>query len=199
MVDEVDRIVGLSGLLEEGIGQVKQRDRGVTGAQTLVAMAAAQLTGQDHLVGLDRRRGDAAGQPLGPAVDVPSTTAAQIAKRFTDSAFWGIEEAVGRACARVLDRLAPVRRAELLRSVTLDGDVNHHRRRASRLKRDNVRVAQPSVGDRIEYIAAPVFDRLIETGDIGVIQRFHDGWVHAVWPRGSYSVPVTNVRPARRG
>ena len=122
MVDEVDRIVGLSGLLEEGIGQVKQRDRGVTGAQTLVAMAAAQLTGQDHLVGLDRRRSDAAGQPLGPAVDVPSTTAAQIAKRFTDSAFWGIEEAVGRACARVLDRLAPVRRAELLRSVTLDGD-----------------------------------------------------------------------------
>ena len=41
MVDEVDRIVGLSGLLEEGIGQVKQRDRGVTGAQTLVATRAS--------------------------------------------------------------------------------------------------------------------------------------------------------------
>lgn len=41
VVDEVDRIVGLSGLLEEGIGQVKQRDRGVTGAQTLVATRAS--------------------------------------------------------------------------------------------------------------------------------------------------------------
>ncbi|GAB3176359.1 hypothetical protein GCM10027059_50860 [Myceligenerans halotolerans] len=121
-VAEVDRVIGLSGLLEAGIGQVKKRDRGASGAQALLAMACAQLAGEDHLVGLDRRRADAAGQELAPVADVPSTTAAQIAARFTPEAFWGLEEAVAVAAGRVLDLLPAARRARLTRTVTLDVD-----------------------------------------------------------------------------
>ena len=55
-------------------------------------------------------------------------------------------------------------------------------------------------GDRVEYIAAPVFDLIIQTGEIGTVTREVDGWVYAVWPRsGEHSVPVENVRPASEG
>jgi hypothetical protein len=56
-IAEVDRAVGLSGLLEDGIGQVKQRDRGATGAQVLMAMTCAQLADEDHLVGRTQQAG----------------------------------------------------------------------------------------------------------------------------------------------
>jgi hypothetical protein len=39
-------------------------------------MAAAQLAGEDFLVGLDRWRADAAGQVLAPVAGLSSTTAA---------------------------------------------------------------------------------------------------------------------------
>ena len=51
-------------------------------------------------------------------------------------------------------------------------------------------------GDLVEYIAAPVFDLIITTGEVGVVTRVEDGWVHAEWPRsGEHSVPLDNVRP----
>lgn len=54
------------------------------------------------------------------------------------------------------------------------------------------------VGQMVEYIAEPVFDLIIQTGDIGRVTRVENGWVHAVWPRsGEHSVPVVNVRPAQ--
>ena len=53
------------------------------------------------------------------------------------------------------------------------------------------------VGDRVEYIAEPVFDGLIDTGEIGSVVKVERGWVLARWPRsGIHSVPLGNVRPA---
>ena len=50
-------------------------------------------------------------------------------------------------------------------------------------------------GDRVEYIAAPVFDRIIDTGEIGRVTKVEAGWVFAAWPRsGIHSVPIANVR-----
>jgi hypothetical protein len=63
-----------------------------------------------------------------------------------------------------------------------------------------VRVSEPTYrpGDTVEYIADPVFDHIITTGEIGTVTREVDGWVFAVWPRsGEHSVPRENVRPAR--
>lgn len=52
-------------------------------------------------------------------------------------------------------------------------------------------------GDAVEYIAQPVYDRIIQPGDVGRVTRVTDGWVHAIWPRsGEHSVPVGNVRRA---
>lgn len=61
-IREADRVLGITQALDAGIGPVKERARGVSGGQLVVAMASAQLAGQDFMVGLDRRRADAAGQ-----------------------------------------------------------------------------------------------------------------------------------------
>jgi hypothetical protein len=47
--------------LDAAIGPIKQRSGGRTAGELLVGMAAAQLVGEDFLVGLDRQRADAAG------------------------------------------------------------------------------------------------------------------------------------------
>jgi hypothetical protein len=57
-VTELCGKLGLIEALDKGIGPVKQRARGFTGGQVLAGMAAAQLAGEDFLVGLDRVRAD---------------------------------------------------------------------------------------------------------------------------------------------
>lgn len=108
--------------LDGRLGALKQRRRGVSGGGLLVAMASAQLAGQDHLVGLDRRRGDAAGQELEPVPTPASTTAAGIARRFTGRHLLAIEEAVGQVNTEWVSRLPTLRRNVLLRTATIDGD-----------------------------------------------------------------------------
>jgi hypothetical protein len=50
-------------------------------------------------------------------------------------------------------------------------------------------------GDRVEYTGRPVFDGIIDTGEIGWVTKVEAGWVFAAWPRsGVHSVPVANVR-----
>ena len=65
-VSELVERLDVIGRLDAVIGPIKQRRRGHTGGQLLVGMAAAQLAGEDFLVGLDRQRADAAGQQLAP-------------------------------------------------------------------------------------------------------------------------------------
>ena len=50
--------------LDVAVGPVKQRNRGFGPGQLLAGIAAAQLTGEDFLVGLDRQRADAARQQI---------------------------------------------------------------------------------------------------------------------------------------
>ena len=119
---EADRVLGLSGALEEHVGSVKKRRRGLSGAQVLIAMASCQLTGGDHLVSLDRRRGDVAGQQLEPVPTPPATTAAGIARRFDRAQLRGIETAVGEVNTRMVALVGQVRRSALLKVVTIDGD-----------------------------------------------------------------------------
>jgi hypothetical protein len=63
---------------------IKQRDRGFGAGELLVGLAAAELSGEDFLVGLDRQRADAAGQALAPVPGLCSTTAAELARRIND-------------------------------------------------------------------------------------------------------------------
>jgi hypothetical protein len=121
-VRELDRVLGLTGALDRHIGSVKQRRRGLSGGQVLTAMASCQLTGGDHLVSLDRRRADGAGQQLEPVPTPPSTTAAGIARRFGDKQLRAIETAIGAVNATMVGLTGPVRRSALLKVATIDGD-----------------------------------------------------------------------------
>ena len=117
----VDRL-GMIKLLDAAIGPIKQRDRGFCGGEVLVGMAAAQLAGEDFLVGLDRQRDDDAGQQLAPVPGLSSTTAAGLARRFTDGQWRAVETGIGDIHAEMLAALAPGRAAALCETVTIDLD-----------------------------------------------------------------------------
>ncbi len=117
----IDR-VGVVAALDEQVGRIKQRARGLTGGEFLAGLACAQLAGEDYLVGLDRRRADTAGELLTPVPITPSTTAATLAKRFDTTAWRSVEAAIGQISGRVVGHLDQRRRAALLASPTLDID-----------------------------------------------------------------------------
>ena len=60
-VSELAERLGVIDRLDAAVGPIKARDRGFSAGQVLVGMAAAQLCGEDSLVGLDRHRADLAG------------------------------------------------------------------------------------------------------------------------------------------
>ena len=117
----VDRL-GMIRLLDAAIGPIKARDRGLTGGQLLVGMASAQLAGEDFLVGLDRQRADVAGQVLAPVDGLSSTTAAGLARRFTDGQWHAVETGIGDIHTAMLAALPPARAAALCDLVTIDLD-----------------------------------------------------------------------------
>jgi len=117
----VDRL-GMVTLLDGAIGPIKARDRGFTGGQLLVGLASAQLAGEDFLGGLDRQRADVAGQVLAPVAGLSSTTAAGLARRFTDGQWHAVEIGIGDIHTAMLAALPPVRAAALCDQVTIDLD-----------------------------------------------------------------------------
>ena len=124
-VTELVARLGMIERLDAAVGPIKARDRGFTAGQVLVGMAAAQLCGEDFLVGLDRHRDDQAGQALTPVPGLASTTAAGLARRLNEGQWAAVETGLADVHATALerlDRLAP-ERAEALRSeVTIDMD-----------------------------------------------------------------------------
>lgn len=124
-VDELTGRLGMVTELDRGIGPIKQRDRGLTGGQLLMGMAAAQLVGQDCLAGLDRVRADAGSALLAEAAVAPSTTAGRLAGRFGPVQLAGIETAVACIYHRWL-ALVPgaVRAGLVLRDPTIDLDAS---------------------------------------------------------------------------
>src|SRR6266851_1636196 len=90
-VTELCGKLGLIEALDAGIGPARQRRRGFTGGQVLTGMAAAQLAGEDFLVGLDRLRADEAGQQVTPVPGLATSTATGLARRFTARHWRGAE------------------------------------------------------------------------------------------------------------
>jgi len=102
-----------------GIKPFKQRCRGASPGQVLVAVAESILTGGDSLLDLERLRADEAGAPLRAVAEVPAaSTACQLARRFRRSHLRAAEEAFA-GVANAFDRQLG-RRAE--EAVTLDFD-----------------------------------------------------------------------------
>jgi hypothetical protein len=121
-VTELVERLDVIGLLDAAIGPIKRRRRGHTGGQLLVGIAAAQLAGEDFLVGLDRQRADTAGQQLAPVPDLAATTAAGLARRLSTGQWAAVETGLGDVAAAVLELLPAERAATLCAQVTIDLD-----------------------------------------------------------------------------
>jgi hypothetical protein len=124
-VTELTGRLGVIERLDAAVGPIKTRDRGFTAGQVLVGMAAAQLCGEEFLVGLDRHRTDTAGQELTPVPGLASTTAAGLARRLSEGQWVAVETGLGDVHAtalELLDRVAPERAHALCTDVTIDMD-----------------------------------------------------------------------------
>jgi DDE family transposase len=149
-VTELVQRLDVIGRLDAAIGLIKQRRRGHTGGQLLVGIAAAQLAGEDFLVGLDRQRVDTAGRQLTPVPDLAATTAAGLAHRLSAGQWHAVETGLGDVAAAAV-RLLPVdRAAALCEQVTIDLDttdveVYGRRKRGVAFNHQGQRVGRPHV------------------------------------------------------
>jgi hypothetical protein len=117
----VDRL-GVVEALDTAMGPIKQRDRGFGAGEVLVGLATAQVAGEDFLVGLDRQRADVAGQAITSVPGLSSTTAAGLARRFTDPQWIAVETGVAQVTDRMLERVPAARRNRLCHTATIDLD-----------------------------------------------------------------------------
>jgi hypothetical protein len=86
-----------------GLGPVKQRARGCSPGQLLVAVAESMLCGGDSMLDLERLRADAAGAEVRAVAEVPAaSTACQLARRYRRSHLRAGERAFA-VCANSMD------------------------------------------------------------------------------------------------
>jgi hypothetical protein len=115
--------LGVTAALDDGVGSIKQRDRGLSAGEFLVAVAQAQMFGAEFWTGLDRRRTDTAGEALSAVATPASTTAVGLAERFGPAQLAGVEEGIGEIVCRVMGLLPATRRAGLrIGGATIDLD-----------------------------------------------------------------------------
>ena len=145
-----DRL-GVIEALDAAVGPVKQRNRGYGAGELLAGIAAAQLAGEDFLVGLDRQRADTAGQQLAPVPGLSSTTAAGLARRITARQWTAVEHGVAAVTGRMLALLPAPRAAALTEGpVTIDLDatdveVYGRKKRGVAYNHQGQRVGRPHV------------------------------------------------------
>lgn len=116
--------LGVTAALDDAVGSIKQRDRGLSAGEFLVAVAQAQMFGAEFWTGLDLRRADTTGEALSAVATPASTTAVELAQRFGPAKVAGIEEGIGEIICRVIGLLPAARRAVLRTggaTIDLDG------------------------------------------------------------------------------
>jgi Transposase DDE domain group 1 len=165
----VDRL-GMIRLLDASIGPIKSRDRGFTGGQVLIGLACAQLVGEDFLVGLDRYRGDVAGQVLAAVPGLSSTTAAGLARRFTDGQWRAVETGIGDVHTAMLALLPRQRATALCEQVTIDLDttdveVYGRHKRGVAFNHQGQRCGRPHVATWAETATVLAADLMAGTDD----------------------------------
>jgi hypothetical protein len=169
-VTELVERLDVIGRLDAAIGPIKQRCRGHTAGGLLVGMAAAQLAGEDFLVGLDRQRADTAGQQLAPVPDLAATTAAGLARRLSSGQWAAVETGLGDVAAAALELLPAGRAAALCEQVTIDLDttdveVYGRRKRGVAFNHQGQRVGRPHVACWADTATVPAADLLTGNED----------------------------------
>ncbi|HET7486472.1 MAG TPA: IS1380 family transposase [Acidimicrobiales bacterium] len=115
LVAEVDRILGVVSTIDDWVGRIKDRDRGLSAGELVVSMAECMLAGGDFMCDLDNlARADVAGAALRAVPGAPaSTTFIALARRFDDARIGDLESAVGAMAARWFAALPAARRRQL--------------------------------------------------------------------------------------
>jgi hypothetical protein len=112
LAELIDRL-GMMQALDTAVGPIKQRDRGISAGGLLIAVAQAQLCGEEYLVGCDRRRADTVAEQLSAVPTPASTTAASLARRLSAEQWLSVEDGLAEVARRVLGLLPASRRAML--------------------------------------------------------------------------------------
>lgn len=101
LISEVDRILGVVATIDDWVGRIKARDRGLSAGQLVMSMAECMLSGGDFMCDLDNlARADVAGAELRAVPDAPaSTTFIALARRFDQVRIGDLESAVGAMAA----------------------------------------------------------------------------------------------------
>src|SRR5258706_13651854 len=87
--------LGVTAALDDAVGSVKQRGRGLSVGEFLVAVAQAQMFGAQFWTGLDRRRADTAGEALSAVAAPAPTPPGGLAERVGPARPAGVEEGIG--------------------------------------------------------------------------------------------------------
>jgi len=160
-----DRL-GVIDAIDAAAGPIKQRDRGFSAGELLAGFAAAQLAGEDFLVGLDRQRADVAGQQITPVPGLSSTTAAGVARRITPGQWKAVETGAAAVTGRMLALLAPERAVALTEGpVTIDLDttdveVYGRKKRGAAYNHQGQRAGRP-------HVAAWAETEIVLAADLG--------------------------------
>jgi hypothetical protein len=156
VVTELCGRLGVIEAIDAAVGPIKQRDRGFSAGELVAGIAAAQLAGEDFLVGLDRQRADVAGQQITPVPGLASTTAAGLARRVTPARWQAVEGGLAVVTGRMMSRLSAQRAAALTGGpVTIDLDatdveVYGARKRGVAYNHQGQRVGRPHVASWAE-------------------------------------------------
>jgi hypothetical protein len=111
LVAELADHLDLVGTLDRHIGPIKQRRRGRSGGELVMALAESMLVGGDFLCDLDSLRADLAGAALRTIACPPApTTAAGLAHRFGPQQLHGIQAGLAAVTARAVELLPAHRR-----------------------------------------------------------------------------------------
>ncbi len=166
LISELCNRLGVIGALDAAVGPIKQRDRGFGAGELLAGIAAAQLAGEDFLVGLDRQRTDVAGQQITPVPGLASTTAAGLARRITPAQWEAVEHGLAAVTGRMVALLPAERAAALAEGpVTIDLDttdveVYGRKKRGVAYNHQGQRVGRP-------HVAAWAETEIVLAADLG--------------------------------
>lgn len=121
-VHELADRVGLVAALDAAAPGFKSRRRGCSAGQFALALAGAQLTGADHLIGLDHRRADRVAESLAAFPTPASGSVTALARRLQQPQWAALTAATASVTARVLAMSSPRARRPLRGPVTIDLD-----------------------------------------------------------------------------